>query len=125
MFDRAMNIGTGADAFHNLLAQIAALGEVEGTSLRGLLCEVFLKDVDAIPRSSFGNSQNLSGSGSRWTAAVLCQRGPDGFNVFGSKPELKTRNRRAIRVNEGNRHPIPSRFALFEGLSPAASRPVS
>ncbi len=47
----AVDLSAGAYAFHDLLAQIAALGETDGVHLLGFLGEVAFGDVLTVARS--------------------------------------------------------------------------
>jgi hypothetical protein len=53
----AVDLASGADALDDLLAEVAALGEVQRVGLAGLLREVFrgfgVADVDAVLRGAF------------------------------------------------------------------------
>ena len=42
-----MDVAAGADALDDLLAEVAAFGEVQGAGLVGLLGEVAVADIDA------------------------------------------------------------------------------
>src|SRR5271166_3763633 len=54
-----------ADALHNLLADIAALGEIQRTSLAGFLWQVALADVPAKLRSAACNAEKIQRSSAR------------------------------------------------------------
>ncbi len=58
-----MDLAAGADALDDLLAEIAALVEVQGLRLVGLLREVLLGDVAAVERASFEEAQGFEGFG--------------------------------------------------------------
>ena len=65
----AMDIATGADALHDLLAEIAALAEVQGMKLPCLLGNSFLRQValgniDAVDGNAFGDAEGVERSGS-------------------------------------------------------------
>jgi len=48
-----MDIAAGANALHDLLAEVASFGEVQGAGLSGLLRQLAVANVDAIERRSF------------------------------------------------------------------------
>src|ERR1700753_2401 len=51
--EAAMHCAAGANAFDDLLAEVAALGEMQRASLAGLLRQIALAEVDAIARRAF------------------------------------------------------------------------
>src|ERR1700744_6268247 len=55
----AVDSGAGADAFDNLLPEVAALVEVERTVLVGFLREIAVGDVDAVERRAFQDAQGF------------------------------------------------------------------
>ena len=65
-----MNLASGVDAFDDLLADVAAFGEVEGVGLGGLLGEIAVADVlaefgdggeDAVGFDGFGGGFKCAG----------------------------------------------------------------
>ena len=61
--EQAVDLAAGADALDDLLAEIAALVEVQGLRLVGLLREVLLGDVAAVERAAFEEAQGFEGFG--------------------------------------------------------------
>ena len=63
----AVDIAPRADAFDDLLAEIAALGEVQSADLAGLLrqvtCGLGVADVGAVKRRAFKDAQIFKGFG--------------------------------------------------------------
>src|SRR6266849_472637 len=55
----AMHLTTGTDAFHDLLADIATLGEVERLCLSGLLRQIAIANVLSILRDTVQNAPLL------------------------------------------------------------------
>ena len=54
-----MDIAARANALHDLLAEVASFGEVQGAVLSGFLRELAVADIGAIERGSFEDSQPL------------------------------------------------------------------
>src|SRR5690349_8664331 len=84
----AMNGAAGMNALHDFLTDVAALTEMEGTLLGGLLGKVAVAEIDAIAGNSSGHAQNLEGFQAQGRGARYGQTIPDGAHVFGSKPQL-------------------------------------
>jgi len=63
----AMDVASGTDALDDLLAEVAALGEVEGAGLIGLLGEfagfVGVAYVDGVERRPFEDSEGVEALG--------------------------------------------------------------
>ena len=57
----AVDVAAGADALDDLLAEVAALAEVEGAGLGGLLGEVAVADVGAVERGAFEDAEQFEG----------------------------------------------------------------
>ena len=112
--ERAMDGSARVDALHNLLAQIASLGKVQGAGLAGLLRQVVgcfrVANVDPVAGCSLQNAQlfqrfvrygDCSGGG----GAARSERG-DGCRIC---PELKTCNQGAMGVENDRRRSAPGR----------------
>ena len=58
-----MHVASGANAFDDLLAEVAALGEVEGLGLAGLLREVAIADVRTVLKCAGEKAKPVEGLG--------------------------------------------------------------
>ncbi len=58
-----MYVAAGTDALDDLLAEVAALGEVQGAGLGGLLREVAVADVVAVERGAFEDAEAFEALG--------------------------------------------------------------
>ncbi len=103
-----MHVAAGADALDDLLAEVAAFGEVQGAGLAGLLREFAVADVGAVEGSSFENAQPFEALWfAKMRAGVL-----EGFGelcqcVRGIGPELESRHERAVGMNDGDVDAVP------------------
>ena len=93
---------SGADSLNDLLAEIAALGEIERPGLRCLLGQMAIGDVDAIARRSFEDAEGLDGIDSNWCRPCSRQGFPDRERCARAQPEFKSRTKLAIGVNESD-----------------------
>ena len=64
----AMDVAAGADALDDLLAEVAAFGEVKGAGLGGLLGEFLVADVGAVEGCAFEEAEPVVASGVAGTA---------------------------------------------------------
>lgn len=113
----AVDIAAGTDALDDLLPEIAALGEVEGASLGGLLREFAVADVGAVEGCSFEQTEPV--------AALLfgegCAYFEEGFGEIGCGgnvgPKFEVRNQRAVGVDYSDSRRVPGQrvtLQLFE-----------
>lgn len=99
----AVDVAAGADALDDLLAEVATLGEVEGSSLVGLLGEFLVADVDAEAGCAFEDAEVFEGfvfDGDCACGSEGLREGGDGFGGFG--PELVAGDARAMGVEDGD-----------------------
>jgi hypothetical protein len=61
--EQSVDLAAGADALDDLLAEVAALVEVQGLRLIGLLREVLFGDVAAVERAGLEEAQSFEGFG--------------------------------------------------------------
>ena len=69
--EMAVNLAAGTDALDDLLAEVAALGEVQGAGKRSFLGEVAALDVDGVSGGAFEDAEGFEGRG----ADGSCARG--------------------------------------------------
>ncbi len=102
----AVQVAAGADAFDDLLAEIAAFAEVEGagggTDGGGLLGEVFVTNVYAEERCAFGDAELVEGFGVREDRTVGEECGGEGGDGCVVGPELKAGDEGAVGLEEGD-----------------------
>src|SRR5258708_16741935 len=61
----AVYLSAGANALHDLLADVAALGKVQGLVLFGFLRQIFFPDILAVTRDSMHDTPLLHGADAR------------------------------------------------------------
>ena len=85
----AVDVAAGADALDDLLAEVAAFGEVQGAGLVGLLREVFVADVGAVEGCAGEDAELFEGFGVGFDGVV---RDDDG-DMIRDVPVARTRIR--------------------------------
>ena len=100
----AVDVAAGVDALYDLLAEVAALGEVEGSGLCGLLGEILggvrVADVGAVERCAFEDSEEFQvcdGDGRGFRGAEFLEDNCDGCWVG---PDLEARDEGAVGLDE-------------------------
>ena len=98
-----MDVPTGVDAFDDLLAEVATFTEMDGTGLfpglRSLLREVTVVEVHPVQGVSLEQTQGFDCLRCRERQAGG-ERSDQCCDGLGGRPELKTRDERAVRVNK-------------------------
>jgi len=89
-----VDLASGADALDDLLAEVAALGEVQRVGLAGLLREVFrgfgVADVDAVAGGAFEDAEGFEvGCGSDDGVGAV-EFSEDGGDAGWVGPDLET-----------------------------------
>src|SRR5271170_459975 len=80
------------DAFHDLLAQVAALGEVQRPGLRCLLGQMAFGEVDAVPGCSVEHAERFDGVDPDRLGTGGGESAPDARRMFRGKPKLVAGN---------------------------------
>src|SRR5579871_4215453 len=98
-----MYVAAGTDALDDLLTQVAALVEVQGAGLGGLLRELAVADIFAVERGAFEDAEvfeALGGGGDGSCGEQGLREGGDGCGVG---PELEAGDEWAVSVDDGDR----------------------
>jgi hypothetical protein len=98
----AVDVPAGADALDDLLAEVAAFGEVQGTGLGCFLGEFLVADVGAVAGGAFEETEGFEsglGDGGGSSFAKGSGDSSDGGRIG---PELEARDDGAVRVEEGD-----------------------
>ena len=113
----AMHVAARADAFDDLLAEVAALGKVQSAGLFGLLWELAVADVYTVARRAFEEAKLLEGVGVHCAGSRIgescCER-LRGDRVF--CPELEAGDKGAVGIEEGDFKSLPGDGAHRELL---------
>jgi hypothetical protein len=83
-----MHLAAGADALDDLLPDVAALGEVEGLVLLGLLRQIALADVLAVARQAGGDAPEFERLRPYGRRAGRDQRVPEARSIRWRQPDL-------------------------------------
>ena len=86
-----MHVAARADALHDLLAEVAAFGEVQGAGLAGFLREVALVEVNAVARRGFEHAQGLCSAETAGHSASGVQDIPQHADGLVCAPQLEAR----------------------------------
>src|SRR6201987_4969691 len=95
-----MHSTPGANALDDLLAEIAALGEVQRAGLAGLLGQIALAEVDAVTRRPFEHAHGFGCAQAAGGGAGGEQNIPEHADVLVGAPELETRRRGGIAAGQ-------------------------
>src|SRR5215469_266925 len=112
----AMHQTAGAYPLHNLLANIAALSEVQRSLLAGLLRQVALTNISPEARTSAPNPYQLIGVGAGGLGASFYKRIPQLCAVFSGYPYLELGDSFGIQPNHREINSAPALIAKFEEL---------
>ena len=92
-----MNVAARTDALDDLLAEVAAFGEVQGAGLGGLLGEFAVADVGAVEGCSFEDAQPFE---ALWIART-CAGSEESLEKFrrmvGRRPRARSAGREGCR----------------------------
>src|SRR5277367_3606681 len=108
----AVDIAARPNPLHDLLAQIAALGEAERPRLRGLLRKVALHDVDSISRNPLRYAKGIERGRAGRGCAGLAERLPKRSQSCGWNPKLVVRRKHAEASSQVNFQSTPLRPRL-------------
>ena len=95
-----MHSAAGANALDDLLAEVAALGEVQRAGLAGLLGQIAFAEVDAVTRRSFEHAHGFGCAQTAGDGAGGEQHVPEHADVLVGAPELETRRRGGIAAGK-------------------------
>jgi hypothetical protein len=101
--ERPVDVAAGADTLDDLLAEVAAFGEVEGVGLGRLLREIAVADVGGVEGCAFEEAELVEGFGGGLGDAGAGEGFGDGSEGLGGGPELEAGYERAVGVEEVDR----------------------
>ena len=110
----AMDVAAGADALDDLLAEVAALGEVQGAGLAGLLGEFAVADVDAVEWRSFEDSEMLEALRGRRGRLRLKERLEERSQWIRASAQTRSGDKRAVSVDDGDCGGVPRDVIVVE-----------
>src|SRR5581483_11101292 len=84
----AMHLAAGANALHDLLAEVAALLEIQSLVLLGLLRQLSLADVLTVARNPRPHAEHLQRVSAHRSRTRHSERVPHGCRIRGCNPEL-------------------------------------
>src|SRR3984885_14827250 len=108
--EAAMHCAAGANAFDDLLAEVAALGEVQRASLAGLLWQIALAEVDAIARGAFQHAQSFRGADTARDGPGGEQNIPQHADAFVGAPQLEAWHGGGVATGELDGHAADARL---------------
>ena len=105
--EHAMHVAARANPLHNLLPDVAALGEVQGVLLSRLLRQIAFPKINSEARYSSDDAIEFEGIAADGREAGRDQRVPDYVHVLGSEPDLESIHLRlrAARNRDANSAP--------------------
>src|SRR5664279_957806 len=105
--EHAMHVAARADSFHDLLPDVAALGEIQRVLLSGLLRQIAFAKINSKARYPSDDAIEFKGIAAGRHGAGQDQGVPDCIHVLRGKPDLESIHLRLRAAREGNPNSAP------------------
>src|ERR1039458_9005423 len=105
--EHAMHVAARANSLHNLLPDVAALGEIQRVLLSRLLRQIAFPKINSEARCSPDDAIEFEGIAAHGREAGRDQRVPDCVHVLGSEPDLESIHLRLRATRNGNPNIAP------------------
>src|SRR5664279_2490030 len=105
--EHPMHVAARADSLHDLLPDVAALGEIQRVLLSGLLRQIAFSKINSKARYPSDDAIEFEGVAADGCGAGRDQGVPDCIHVLRGKPDLESIHLRLRAAREGNTNIAP------------------
>src|ERR1022692_792204 len=105
--EHAMHVAARANSLHDLLPDVAALGEIQRVLLSSFLRQIAFPKINCKARYSSDDAIEFEGIAAPGREAGRDQRIPDCVHVLGSEPDLESIHLRLRATRDGNPNIAP------------------